>query len=154
MLLLKWPSDVALKAVAIPWRTRGSRVCPRNAIAAETKDASSTLYCAMVWRMGICWVRKLITAIGLPSWPLTSLFWLNDAALKAASLRHGTTLPERNRVPTATRWMEAKNPSRLFSISSALPSKADLGRRTWLKYVRAWSTGWAPVRWGKALVIN
>lgn len=154
MLLPKWPSATALKVVAIPWRTWGFTVCSRKAIAAETKNASRTLYWATAWRMGICWVRNSITATGLPSWLLTSLLWLKRAALKVATLSVGMTQPERNSVPTATRWIEDRNHSRLFSISFAVPSNAEFGRRTWSKYVRAWSIGWQPVRGGKGLSIN
>lgn len=46
-------------------------------------------------------------------------------------------MPERARVPAATRWMVEKKCSRSFWGFSRLPRRAVGGSMTWLKRVRA-----------------
>lgn len=135
----------------MPWRTLGSIFLSRRDVAAENRNGSRTLYCATAWRRGRHCVRNSITAIGSPFWPVTNLFRLYRSAIKAATFKTGMATPEMRSVPTVTRWIADKKPSRLSPASLMSPKREDFGKRTWLKYVTAWSIGWAPVLLGKAL---
>lgn len=154
MLLLKWLIATALKAVAMPCRTLGSIVLSQNDFAAENRKGSRTLYWATAWSIGRLWVRKPMTAIGSPSFPVTNRPRLYRSATKEATFKYGITEPEMRRVPTATRWIADAKSTRLSPVPSRLPNTADLGRRTWLKYVIVWSMGWVPVLVGKTLELT